>query len=371
MVPLGEPQDRVAQMLTGVQGILLPGSGFDVDPERYGEARILECGSSDPARTAVDELLLQDAFKLRKPILAICAGMQSLNVWLNGTLVQDLKTAVNHRPGREVVEAHAVRIGAGSRLARLLPNEVRLEMQVNSSHHQAVCAPGDRLVVTAVSPVDGVIEGMELDASDHFVLAVQWHPERSMHRARLRGASLPVLWRPPRVGARWGSSGWTAPMTDPILGVGARLTELLADTGLGMLDAEEARLFEIYFSLLIRWNARVNLTSVRSQEGILSRHFMESIACARALPAEVSTLLDFGSGGGFPGIPIAICRPEIAVTLAESQGKKAAFLQEAEGRSGFTRWCMRSEQRTWALGLIAWFCAPWTRCWRLWRPQCT
>ncbi len=118
-------------------------------------------------------------------------------------------------------------------------------------------------------------------------------------------------------------------MTDPILGVGARLTELLADTGLGMLDAEEARLFEIYFSLLIRWNARVNLTSVRSQEGILSRHFMESIACARALPAEVSTLLDFGSGGGFPGIPIAICRPEIAVTLAESQGKKAAFLQEA------------------------------------------
>ncbi len=179
VVPLGEPQDRVAQMLTGVQGILLPGSGFDVDPERYGEARILECGSSDPARTAVDELLLQDAFNLRKPILAICAGMQSLNVWLNGSLVQDLKTAVNHRPGREVVEAHAVRIGAGSRLARLLPNEVRLEMQVNSSHHQAVCAPGDRLVVTAVSPVDGVIEGMELDASDHFVLAVQWHPERT------------------------------------------------------------------------------------------------------------------------------------------------------------------------------------------------
>ena len=61
----------------------------------------------------------------------------------------------------------------------------------------------------------------------------------------------------------------------------------------------------------------------------LSRHFVESIACARALPEGISTLLDFGSGGGFPGIPIALCRPEIAVTLAESQGKKAAFLQEA------------------------------------------
>ena len=75
-----------------MQGILLPGSGFDVDPERYGEARIPECGEADPARTAVDELLLQDAFNLRKPILAICHGAQTLNVWRNGSLIQDLKT---------------------------------------------------------------------------------------------------------------------------------------------------------------------------------------------------------------------------------------------------------------------------------------
>jgi 16S rRNA (guanine527-N7)-methyltransferase len=73
----------------------------------------------------------------------------------------------------------------------------------------------------------------------------------------------------------------------------------------------------------------LNLTAIRDEDGILSRHFVESITCARALPAGIKTLLDFGSGTGFPGIPIALCRPEIAVTLAESQGKKAAFLQEA------------------------------------------
>ena len=91
----------------------------------------------------------------------------------------------------------------------------------------------------------------------------------------------------------------------------------------------QAGRFEEYLSLLLRWNARVNLTAIRDEEGILRRHFVESIACARALPAGIATLLDFGSGAGFPGIPIALCRPEIAVTLAESQGKKAAFLSEA------------------------------------------
>jgi 16S rRNA (guanine527-N7)-methyltransferase len=95
------------------------------------------------------------------------------------------------------------------------------------------------------------------------------------------------------------------------------------------LDADLAGRFESYLSLILRWNARVNLTAIRDEEGILSRHFFESIACARALPAGITTLLDFGSGAGFPGIPIALCRPEIAVTLAESQAKKAAFLNEA------------------------------------------
>jgi 16S rRNA (guanine527-N7)-methyltransferase len=110
---------------------------------------------------------------------------------------------------------------------------------------------------------------------------------------------------------------------------GILLNALLANAGLAPLNAVLSERFENYLALLLRWNARMNLTAIRDEEGIVSRHFIESIACAQALPAGIRTLLDFGSGAGFPGIPIALCRPEIAVTLAESQGKKAAFLSEA------------------------------------------
>ena len=108
-----------------------------------------------------------------------------------------------------------------------------------------------------------------------------------------------------------------------------RLNQLLESAALPPLDEEVARRFQAYLELLLRWNARMNLTAIRDPEGILSRHFVECIACARALPRGIATLLDLGSGAGFPGIPIALCRPEISVTLAESQSKKAAFLHEA------------------------------------------
>lgn len=187
VIPLHERQDRVARLLAGTQGVLLPGSGFDVDPERYGEPRLPECGPNDPGRTAVDELLLQDAFNLHKPILAICHGAQTLNVWRNGSLIQDLdtvlKTPVNHRPGRDVLNAHPIDLAPGSRLSGMAGGSAapgaRLEQQCNSSHHQAIARVGDNLRVTAVSPRDQVIEAVELDSPDHFVLGVQWHPERT------------------------------------------------------------------------------------------------------------------------------------------------------------------------------------------------
>lgn len=192
VIPLHERQDRVARLLLSAQGILLPGSGFDVDPERYGEERIPACGPSDAGRTAVDELLLQDAFNLHKPILAICHGAQTLNVWRNGSLIQDLdailKTPVNHRPGRDVVNAHPIRISPDSRLAAIarntggalgIPGTNEMEAYCNSSHHQAVGLVGDNLRVTATSPQDRVVEAIELDSPDHFVLGVQWHPERT------------------------------------------------------------------------------------------------------------------------------------------------------------------------------------------------
>lgn len=182
VIPLHERQDRIARLLANVQGILLPGSGYDVDPQSYGESRIPACNEPDPTRAAVDEFLLQDAFNLHKPILAICYGVQALNVWRKGSLIQDLeqdgKTEINHSPGREVQEAHPVRIAPGSRLASAAAQAGDL-VQVNSSHHQALRIAGDNLHVTAVCPVDGVVEAVELVSADHFVVGVQWHPERT------------------------------------------------------------------------------------------------------------------------------------------------------------------------------------------------
>ncbi|MDR3738821.1 MAG: gamma-glutamyl-gamma-aminobutyrate hydrolase family protein [Terracidiphilus sp.] len=182
VVPLHERPDRIARLLASVNGILLPGSRYDIDPERFGVARIEACGPADPARTAADELLLQDAFNLQKPIFAICHGAQGLNVWRNGTLYQDvpseLGTTVNHTPGRDVVQAHAVRITPGTRFASLVPASEGQEPQVNSSHHQAIRTVGDNLRVAAIAP-DGIVEAVELASPDQFVLAVQWHPERT------------------------------------------------------------------------------------------------------------------------------------------------------------------------------------------------
>jgi 16S rRNA (guanine527-N7)-methyltransferase len=111
--------------------------------------------------------------------------------------------------------------------------------------------------------------------------------------------------------------------------VGRGLTEAFSERTVKLnLEPAMAERFEQYLSLLLKWNARTNLTSVREPEQIVQRHFAESIFAAQQVPPNVKTLLDFGSGAGLPGIPIAICRPEITVTLAESQGKKAAFLRE-------------------------------------------
>lgn len=193
VLAFSDPREKVASLLASVDGILLPGSRYDVDPALYGEARIPECGEADAARHAVDLLLLETAFRDRKPVLAICHGLQTLNVWRKGTLTQDLRTAVNHRPGRDVVEAHPVELAEGSRLARIVSGGEAREPRVNSSHHQAVREAGSGLRVIAVSPADGVIEAVELDATDpdeqdHFVLGVQWHPERTFAQSPLSRA---------------------------------------------------------------------------------------------------------------------------------------------------------------------------------------
>jgi 16S rRNA (guanine527-N7)-methyltransferase len=101
-----------------------------------------------------------------------------------------------------------------------------------------------------------------------------------------------------------------------------------AEAGIAGLPEAAYQQFESYLELLLRWNQSLNLTAIREPEEIIRRHFVECAFVAQHLPAGIRTLLDFGSGAGLPGIPIAICRREILVTLAESQGKKASFLRE-------------------------------------------
>jgi len=114
-----------------------------------------------------------------------------------------------------------------------------------------------------------------------------------------------------------------------------------------LLSAPPASLYgqlSLYLDLLLKWNARTNLTAIRDPEEIVRRHFGESLFAAQYL-GPCTTLLDFGSGAGFPGLPIALLRSEIAVTLAESQNKKATFLREVVRNLGLTTeiWAARAE----------------------------
>jgi putative glutamine amidotransferase len=188
-IPLRASHAQQAKMAASCSGILLPGSPADVDPGRYGQQATKECAPRDEPREAVDELLLQNGFAEAKPILGICYGLQSLNVWRRGSLIQDLPHAeaangstVNHQPGREVQSAHSVLLTPGSRLSQVVTQAVvdgESGLFVNSSHHQAIDRPGEALLVAAISPVDGVIEALEGIDATRFVVAVQWHPERS------------------------------------------------------------------------------------------------------------------------------------------------------------------------------------------------
>lgn len=200
-VPLSATQAEVAKLVALCEGVLLPGSGADVDPEKYGNERLPECAPSDPAREAVDELLIQDASNLHKPFFGICYGFQSWNVWHGGSLIQDLKTEVNHKPGREVRDAHSVEIAEGSKIQSITG---RNQLTVNSSHHQGVAQVGGDLAVVARSAQDGLIEGIE-EKGEIFAIAVQWHPERtfdsdSASRALFAAfVQAAAAWHPPLV----------------------------------------------------------------------------------------------------------------------------------------------------------------------------
>lgn len=185
--------------------ILLPGSPADLNPQKYGHAPDPATSPADLPRENVDELLLQDAHNLHKPILGICYGAQSLNVWRGGTLVQDLTILpVNHAAGGSVAVAHAVSVAVGSGLEAMVAASGEIDgacrLPINSSHHQAIGMVGDGLRVVARCPQDGVIEAVEGTAAGHTVLGVQWHPERS---AAISEASRLLFAHLVRQGAAW------------------------------------------------------------------------------------------------------------------------------------------------------------------------
>jgi gamma-glutamyl-gamma-aminobutyrate hydrolase PuuD len=159
--------------LDACNGLMLTG-GADVDPARYNQARHPETEPPDTERDQREASLLSDALKRDIPVLAICRGMQLLNVALGGTLAQHIE---GHRQRGEP-DAHSVHIREGTRLASILNNG---EYRVNSRHHQSVANLGKDLVSTATAP-DGIIEALELPGR-HFVVAVQWHPEDRLETA--------------------------------------------------------------------------------------------------------------------------------------------------------------------------------------------
>jgi len=181
-IPLDGGEAHVKSLVAGCDGVLLPGSGADVLPEKYGAARDPKTADADLPRDAVDELLLHDAYQRGKPILGICYGLQILNVHRAGSLLQHIDSPVNHEAGRKVAIAHDIVVDEGSVLARIVKegNGNRGRLPVNSSHHQSADSVGKELRVSARCPEDGIVEALEGTDPDHFVLAVQWHPERSV-----------------------------------------------------------------------------------------------------------------------------------------------------------------------------------------------
>lgn len=167
--------ENAAELVEGLDGILLAG-GEDCDPLAYGESPLPGIEPMDPRRQSNDLTLARIARERGIPTLGICLGLQVMNVAAGGTLIQDIdsqfETDIDHASIPEDRARHDVLIEQGTRLSEILP---AVELNVNSSHHQAIKAVADGFRVTALAP-DGIVEGLE-DPRHPFYLGVQWHPE--------------------------------------------------------------------------------------------------------------------------------------------------------------------------------------------------
>lgn len=176
-LPCNPDKSNCKQIVSMLDGLLAPG-GHDMDPQLFGEEKIAECGTFTRYEDEYDMELIKEAVKQKKPVLAICRGMQVVNAFYGGTLYQDIPTQyskeiVHARIEENVERFHTVTIDSDSYLAKVLGKTE--EVTVNTSHHQAVKEVAKGFKVTAKAP-DGTIEAME--SEDASVLCVQWHPER-------------------------------------------------------------------------------------------------------------------------------------------------------------------------------------------------
>lgn len=168
---------RNPESLASLDGLLLTG-GTDVNPVHYGQGRLKWSDSPDDRRDALELRLVREALDGNLPVLAICRGLQLLNVAMNGTLIQHLDSTDVHSVRPENAEAgkhpaaHRIWVAPETRLAEIIGAGGH---DVNSRHHQAVETLGEGLAISAVA-ADGVIEAVEKPGAA-FVIAVQWHPE--------------------------------------------------------------------------------------------------------------------------------------------------------------------------------------------------
>lgn len=177
-LPLIPRADYIRSVMEGLDAVLLPGSDSDVDPLLYGREPHPLLGSVQPLKDETDLLVLSEVERLRTPLLAICFGMQILNVSRGGQLIQDISgqmpEAIKHEQGApRDRRSHRVKFLDKSLLSNLAGGESAL---VNSHHHQAIETVGRELVATAWTS-DGLVEALEDTRPDRFLLAVQWHPE--------------------------------------------------------------------------------------------------------------------------------------------------------------------------------------------------
>lgn len=187
-IPLNLPKNALAQLIESLDAYVLSGGPADVDPLLYHAARNEKSAPADTAREQTDFAILGHAFAEHKPVLGICYGVQSMNVFLGGSLIQDIaseyKTTIQHqwrdRAAGNPEPFHAARIEPNSRLAELSGGAA--ETEINSSHHQALLEPAKGLRVTAHAP-DGIIEAVEWTGPADWITGVQWHPERMPEHA--------------------------------------------------------------------------------------------------------------------------------------------------------------------------------------------